>query len=250
MNEAPSTAPDAPPAGPTFAPTRYVMVGLGGIGTHVIRLMTQFLHSQRQNTTIVAIDGDEFESRNRERMQFERLGPKAKVMCEELGPQYGDVVNFLPVPRYLTSRNVGRYIAEGDVVLCQPDNHKTRHLVEKRCAKLDNVALISGGNDGVEKDRTGTYGNVQIYVRTDGIDLSNGLSRFHPEIADPQDLLPTEKGCGATIESAPQLLFTNASVAAAMVSAFYAWWIGRLGYEEVYLETLQAKMVPVSRAVA
>lgn len=229
---------------------RYVVIGLGGIGGLLVRLLVQFLHSQGARATVIAADGDRFEERNRARMVFGRPGPKAEVLAEEISELYGDRVTIIPVVRYVTPHNVSRLIAEGDVVFCQPDNHATRRLVERRCRRLQTVTLFSGGNDGVENGKTGTYGNVQVYRRKRGRDLTNPLSRFHPEIAQPADRLPTAQGCAAALASAPQLLFTNATVAAAMLGAFYAWRQGRLDFEEVYLDILTGRMVPARRAVA
>jgi len=231
-------------------PQRYVLIGLGGIGAQVLRLLVPFLHSRNVPATVVLIDGDHFEERNRDRMCFARLGPKAVVLGEELAAAYGDRITILPVPHYLTPRNAAAFILEGDVVFCQPDNHATRRLVERRGAQLRTVTLFSGGNDGVEDGKTGTYGNVQVYLRTGSQNRTNTLSRFHPEIARPADRLPTAQGCGVSFASAPQLLFTNAAVAAAMLGAFYAWTRGALAYEEAYLDILAARMVPVHRAVA
>jgi hypothetical protein len=153
----------------------------------------------------------------------------------------------VPVPRYLTPSNAAAFIQEGDVVFCQPDNHATRRLVERRCMRLAEVALFSGGNDGVEDGKTGTYGNVQVYLRAGGRDLTNPISRFHPEIAHPADRPPGGRGCAAAAAGAPQLLFTNAAVAAALLGAFYAWRSGRLAYEEAYFDILSGRMVPVRR---
>ena len=150
----------------------------------------------------------------------------------------------------MTPENIASVVGPGDVVLCQPDNHMTRRLVEQRCAELDDVVLFSGGNDGVEDGNTGTYGNVQVYLRAGGIDLTNPISRFHPEIARPADKLPTDKGCAEQQASAPQLLFTNLAVASAMLAAYFAWTERRLAYEEVYLDILPASMVAVSRKTA
>jgi len=228
---------------------RYVVIGLGGVGGLVLRLLVQFLYSEGRRATVVAVDGDHFEERNRARMLFGRPGPKAVVLTEEISEIYGDRVTIVPVPRYVTARNAGDLIGEGDVVFCQPDNHATRRVVERRCMRLRSVTLFSGGNDGVENDKTGTFGNVQVYRRKDGRNLSNPLSRFHPEIANPADRLPTAQGCTAALASAPQLLFTNATVAAAMLGAFYSWRAGRLDFEEVYFDILTGRMVPACRAV-
>jgi len=229
------------------APERYVLVGLGGIGSLVLRLLVPFVHASRERATVLAVDGDRFEEANRGRMLFGRLGPKAVVLCEELAPLYGDRVTLVPVARYLTPQGAPSLIDEGDVVFCQPDNHATRRAAERRCRRLRDVALFSGGNDGIEEGKLGTYGNVQIYLRRDGRDLTNPLSAYHPEIARPADLPPHRLGCGAAAGRAPQLLFTNAAVASAMLAAFYNWRRGELGYEEAYLDIATGRAAAVRR---
>jgi hypothetical protein len=231
------------------ADSRYVVIGLGGVGGIVLRLLVPFLHSQEERATVLAVDGDVFEERNRSRMLFGRPGPKAVVLAEELSAAYGDRISILPVPRYVTARNARGLFGEGDVVFCQPDNHATRRAVERACMRLSDMALFSGGNDGVENGKTGTYGNIQVYLRRRGRDVTNPISRFHPEIARPADQLPTGRGCAAMAASAPQLLFTNAAVAAAMLGAFYAWRAGRLDYEEAYLDILVGRTTTARRAL-
>lgn len=231
---------------------RYVVIGLGGVGGLVLRLLVPFLHGHHGPTdpaTVLCVDGDAFEERNRARMWFDDLGPKASVLARELSVPYGDRVTLLPVPEYVTPQRARHLIQDGDVVLCAPDNHATRRVVERRVARLRNAALFSGGNDGVENGRTGTFGNVQVYLRAKGRDLTNPLSAFHPEIGRPADRLPTTRGCAAALASAPQLLFTNAAVAAAMLGALYAWREGELDYEEAYLDVLSGRHVPVKRSL-
>jgi len=228
---------------------RYVVIGLGGVGGLVLRLLVPFLHHEGRPVTVLAVDGDHFEERNRERMLFGDLGPKAVVLAREMAGAYGDRVAVVPVAQHVTPQRARILIGEGDVVFCQPDNHATRRVVERRCARLASVALFSGGNDGVENGEGGTFGNVQIYLRSRGRDLTNRLSAYHPEIARPADQLPTQRGCGAAIPRAPQLLFTNAAVAAALLGAFYAWRRGRLAYEERYFDVVTGKSAAVRRAL-
>lgn len=225
---------------------RFVVIGLGGVGGLVLRLLVPFLHYEGAHATVLCADGDSFEPRNRARMWFEALGPKANVLAEELARDYGDRVSLIPVPHYVTAQRAASLIQERDVVLCTPDNHATRRLVERRCARLSDVALFSGGNDDVEDGQTGTSGNVQIYLRARGRDVTNPISTFHPEIEQPRDRLPGA-GCAATTPSAPQLLFTNAAVASSLLGAFYAWRQGTLAYEEAYLDVLSGRHVPVQR---
>jgi hypothetical protein len=229
---------------------RYVVVGAGGIGSWLVRALAPFLYSVEPGSTIAIVDGDVFEEANRARMVFGGIGPKAKVLAGELARLYGSRINLVPVPRYLNTRNASGLIGEGDVVFCQPDNHATRRLVERRCMRLREVALFSGGNDDASDPSEGTFGNVQVYLRANGEDATNPLSTFHPEIARPADQVPNAAGCGAQFPSAPQLLFTNLSVAAAMLGAFYAWRCGRLEHEEAYLDIVTGTVVPVIRELA
>jgi hypothetical protein len=90
---------------------------------------------------------------------------------------------------------------------------------------------------------------VQIYVRQDGVDLTPSLTRYHPEIAHPQDRNPAELSCEELMAAgAPQLLFANLTVAALMLNAFYAWRQGTLDYSEVYLDIVKNLSRPVARA--
>jgi hypothetical protein len=225
---------------------RFVVVGLGGVGGLVLRLLVPFLHYEGDDATVLCADGDSFEPRNRARMWFEDLGPKANVLAEELARDYGDRVSLIPVPHYVTPQRAASLIREHDVVFCTPDNHATRRLLERRCARLSDVALFSGGNDDVEDGSSGTFGNVQVYLRAEGRNVTNPLSTFHPEIRKPGDRVPGA-GCAATAPSAPQLLFTNAAVASALLGAFYAWRQGVLAYEEAYIDVLAGRQLPVQR---
>jgi molybdopterin/thiamine biosynthesis adenylyltransferase len=184
-------------------------------------------------------------------MRFSSYENKAVAMARELAGAFGDLLTFEPVPAYLTPANVATLIGERDLVFLAVDNHRTRLLVDERCAALADVTLVSGGNDGVEDGERGTFGNVQIVRRMDGRALTSSLGRYHPEIREPTDKLPGELNCTQLAESgAPQLLFTNLAVASAMLSAFYGLLQGEAAYEEVYLDILKNRVNPVVRAPA
>ena len=227
----------------------YVVIGLGGVGGIVLRNLVAYLRHRGKPCAVYAVDGDSFQERNRDRQSFDRLGPKAEVLAEELSAAYGDVVSIIAVPHYLTPQRARHLIGEADVVFCTPDNHATRRAVSARCGRLRDVALFSGGNDGVEDGKTGACGNVQIHLRVDGRDVTNPITVFHPEIAKPADRLPTQQGCGELASSAPQLLFANLAVASGLLGAFYSWRQDRLDYEEAYFDLLTGRSVPVKRAV-
>src|SRR5262245_6835904 len=191
------------------------LIGLGGIGGIVARYGAMFLASLDRAVRLVLIDGDAFELSNASRMYFSGHGNKAEVTRADLLPRFAESpLTLVAVPEYVTPENLDRLVREGDLVILCVDRHASRKLVNDHCAKLRDVVLISGGNDGVGPDATGkhlrgTFGNVQVYVRRHGEDASPSLTRFHPEIAQPGDKLPTDLSCTELIASVPQLLFTN-----------------------------------------
>lgn len=213
-------------------------IGIGGIGCALLPFLCRYLQYSAVRARLTLIDGDRFERSNAARQAFSRLGNKAEVKSLELAQEY-EALAFRSVPEYVTEANVGRLIGEGGVVFLMVDNHATRNLVSRHTSSLSDLTLISGGNDYED-------GNVQIYVRQGGQDLTPSLSRYHPEIATPQDRNPAAMSCEELMEAgAPQLLFANLMVASLMLNAFYAIQQGRLNYSEVYLDIVQN----VSRAV-
>ncbi|HLG19152.1 MAG TPA: ThiF family adenylyltransferase, partial [Bdellovibrionota bacterium] len=132
------------------------IIGLGGVGTPVAQAMVQFLSSRRLACSVWLIDGDTFEERNRDRVLFQSYENKAVAKAAELTDACNRGVNILPVPKHVTPTNVAKLIEEGDVVHLCVDNHATRKLVSKRCRRLNNVVLFSGGNDGVTENAEGT----------------------------------------------------------------------------------------------
>jgi molybdopterin/thiamine biosynthesis adenylyltransferase len=224
------------------------VVGLGGIGSTVAYGIAQFLAFRAPGTRLFLIDGDVYEERNRERMRFAASGVnKAMAQAEELGGAFGDAVSVIPVNRWATPSTIHRLMNERDLVFLCVDNHKTRKLASNRAARLGDCVLISSGNDGVEEGHTGTFGNVQIFIRRRGHNVTNALTRFHPEIARPRDKRPDEMGCVELAASAAQIGLTNLAVASASLSAFYAWYSGALEHEEIYLDILKGNMTPVKR---
>lgn len=247
--------PNAPPDDalvPVFGPDGTVkVVGLGGVGGIVARYVSIFLASLDRPIRLVCIDGDEFEPANASRMLFSHHGNKAAVTVDDLIEQTGDShLSLLAVAEYVTAENIARLLRSGDHVLLAVDNHATRRLVSDHCAGLRDIVLISGGNDGIEtsaagRQLRGTYGNCQIHIRRAGEDLSPSLTRYHREIREPRDRLPTDKSCTELIASVPQILFANLAVASAMLNAFWLYLCGALHYSEVAFDIFEGRMQPV-----
>jgi molybdopterin/thiamine biosynthesis adenylyltransferase len=226
------------------------IIGLGGIGSIAAAFLAQFMHSRRRNVTLSLIDGDAFEVQNQDRMLFDEFGNKAIVRARELSHKFPGFVDVVPVPHYVSEHNVHALIQEHDLVFLCVDNHATRKLVNDRCRGLRDIVLISGGNDGVENGKDGTFGNVQLFVRSRGAELTNHLTVFHPEIDRPADRAPALPGCDElAVTSAPQLLFTNLAIASAMLNTFFCCLSGLASYEELYVSIAKGTMVPVRREV-
>jgi molybdopterin/thiamine biosynthesis adenylyltransferase len=217
-------------------------IGIGGIGCALLPFLCRYLQYSGEPARVTLIDGDRFERGNAARQAFSGLGNKAEVKARELAREYEGVA-FRSQPEYVTEDNVARLISEGEVVFLMVDNHASRHLVSRHASYLADLSLISGGNDYED-------GNVQVYIRQKGLDLTPSLARYHPEIAAPQDRNPAAMSCEELMAAgAPQLLFANLMVASLMLNAFYALREGRLNYSEVYLDIVQNASRAVSRPV-
>jgi hypothetical protein len=227
--------------------SRVKVVGLGGIGGALLTPLALFLRSLGRPLRLALIDGDRFEPGNAARMAFRRPGNKAEVKAREvLELLDGSAVEVAAVPEFITAANAGRLLRSGDYVFLCVDNHGTRRLVSDHCGRLREVILLSGGNEGVEPPRErGTRGTVQVYLRRQGRDRTASLTRFHPEIARPRPRPAPGADCLRLAPSVPQILFTNLAVASAMLNAFFACACGRLAYQEVRLDILDARMLPM-----
>jgi molybdopterin/thiamine biosynthesis adenylyltransferase len=216
-------------------------IGIGGIGCALLPFLCRYLNYAGERARVTLIDGDSFERVNAPRQAFLQVGNKAEVKARELAQEF-EALSFRAVPEYATADNINRLIMEGDLVFLMVDNHASRRLVDGHAATLNDLSLISGGNDYED-------GNVQVYLRREGRDLTPSLSRYHLEIAQPQDRNPAELSCEELMAAgAPQLLFTNLMVASLMLNAFYAL-ADFPGYSEVYLDIRQNLSRPVTRPV-
>lgn len=214
-------------------------IGIGGVGCLLISVLCRFLAFQsagKQRISITLIDGDGFEPKNKERQSFKGQGNKAEVKEEELKEEFPQIL-LSSVPEFIDRFNIENIIKEGDIVFLMVDNHKTRKLVSEYCCRLRDIVLISGGCEL-------TDGTVQVYVRSENQDRSFSLTHVHPEIESPADRSPAEMvSCDElSASSGPQLLFTNLTVAAFMLNAFYVIWIKQKPpYNEVYFDIMEAK---------
>jgi molybdopterin/thiamine biosynthesis adenylyltransferase len=220
---------------------RIIVIGLGGIGCALIDPLCRYLnYNSSKKIRLLLVDGDRFKRKNVLRQSFKESGNKAQVKAKDLARTF-QRLSIRWRPEYVTGENIGQIIEEGDLVFLAVDNHPTRNLVNAHCQTLDKVVLISGGNEL-------TDGNVQIYIRQKGKDITDDLTKFHPEIAHPQGKSPAEMSCAELAKAGQaQLLFTNLAIASAMLNAFYAFEQQKLTYNEVYLDIVMGKSNPIQR---
>lgn len=217
---------------------KFVVIGVGGVGTHLVNGLSRFLYSKRMPTPVLLVDGDSVEMGNlaRQDFGFDSIGMnKAEATANRLSDVF-PTLNFQVEENYLTNENVHTIIDEEDIVFIGVDNYKTRKIVNDRAKLLDNVLLISGGNDIVD-------GDVMAYLRKEGIDLTDPFDFFHPEIAEPADKLPTEMTCQEASVSHPQLIMTNMMVANLMLNTFWHFHENNeIPYHEIFFDISQGKM--------
>lgn len=194
---------------------RVVIIGLGGIGTALTEFMCRYINYKEELNPrqMMLVDGDTYEMKNMTRQIFKEFGNKAEIKADELELRFRDI-EFDVYPSYVTTENISDIIKEKDMVMLCVDNHKTRKVVSDYCSTLNEITLISGGNDWID-------GNTQLYIRKEGKDITPSLTSYHPEIDNPADKSPDELSCEELSTSAPQLFFTNAVAAIYMCLMFY-----------------------------
>jgi molybdopterin/thiamine biosynthesis adenylyltransferase len=226
---------------------RVVIIGLGGIGSWVVQALCPFLQFSQDSWTLVLVDGDEYEEKNRARQAFDDLGLKADVQTAWVARKYNRV-RVQPIAQYLSSDGaedtvpVSSAIQSGDIIFSCLDNHRTRKMVSDHCTNLRDVVLVSGGNEY-------TDGNVQVFVRRQGQDSTCRLEKYHPELASPRDKAPYEMSCEELSASSPQLIFANLTAATLMLNAFYALEQKKLDWQksEVYFDIVANVATPRTR---
>ena len=219
------------------------VIGAGGIGCYLIEPLARYLSYSEDSCEITVIDGDSYEERNRERQRFSNCKNKAEETVSKHKEEFPKI-HFRSKNEYLNDDNVVSSIRENDTIFMCVDNHATRKLVSDRCGELDNVTLISGGNDY-------TDGNVICYIRKDGQDVTKSLTDLHSKIAQPQDKNPGEieaerAGCQRETQQQPQLLFTNLAIASMMLNCYRKCEQDKVNFHQVYvdIDTLRSRPSP------
>ena len=217
------------------------IIGLGGVGSILSNYVSKYLEHKRDFTTIKLVDGDEYELKNLERQEFNELENKAVAKTKELSSKFKSL-HFESMPNFIAAENT-KDLDSSDIIFVCVDNHRTRKIIDEYAHSRENVCVISGGNEY-------TDGNVQVYIRKSNKDVTPSLSDYHPEIDSPADKHPDEMSGEELMNSDPQLLFTNMSVATMMLWSFYNHCImDNHEKSEVYFDMVSMKADSKARKV-
>ncbi len=202
-----------------------ILIGLGGIATGYLPALVHY-HATGvlPFEMILLVDGKRFRSENAARQHFLKEENKAVELSRLWGRHYPHVPLRVR-PEFVTRENVAEVIPDQSVVLLAPDNHATRKLVSDHVETVDDVLLISGGNDAIDEKtgQDGTEGAVLVHFRVGGQNLTPPITHYHPEIAHPTDGLPANIGCTELAQSQPQLAATNWLVGQTMAELLYRY---------------------------
>ena len=198
------------------------VVGVGGTGSFLMPVVMRYLASRtdvNKELLVKIIDGDKYDEGNFARQEFahSRVGRNKAEVQEEIYQRKFPALTISSVPEYLGSSNI-EMIVDGSIIFCCVDNHFCRNLLSKHCQTLNNVILISRGNEHVD-------GNVQSYFKIDGKEMNHPIEYRHPEIERTNDGDRSEMSCEElhNLPSESQVIFANAMSGTLMACLFYSY---------------------------
>ena len=204
---------------PDNQPRRVLIVGAGGVGNNLARGLGMMFNTNKPNSAIILVDGDNFENKTVDRQMFSGLGNKAEVLAKDLQPMFSNTF-IIPDRRWVISDDsnikdeessvkAGDLLLEDDIVYVTVDNHAARKAIFDSARNFDNIDVFTGGND----DRL--YGSVYHYRRREGQDVTDHPSFWHEELVNPPDKNPAELSCQerAQLEGGTQTVAANMGVA-------------------------------------
>jgi len=208
------------------------MIGLGGLGTQAMMPLCQYINYKfTDKFELIFIDGDRYEEKNLSRQIFNDFDNKAIASANLLRTMFKGI-KISAIDKYISIYNISEIIKENDLLFIGVDNNSTRALIEKRCLELNNVIVISGGNDY-------TDGNVITFARKKGQTIGKIFTELHKEIGNGKDKSPTEISCGELAKtSSPQLVLTNYNVASIMMNELYSILEKGKFHNEVFTDIL------------
>jgi molybdopterin/thiamine biosynthesis adenylyltransferase len=240
---------------------RFVIIGAGGIGNWLAAGLVRLLEWKFPGSGLIIVDGDNYEEKNKERQEFNKIGNKAIVKVSELTPHFPKTV-IIPVPKWVVSDSdtgvtadkdsprikASDLLVENDVVFAVVDNFAARKIIFDAASKLDNIDVFTGGNDDA------LFGSIYHYQRRNSVDITEHPVVYHPEYENPPDKNPGELSCQerSQLEGGTQLLATNMAVAAFILGRVHKTIVLDQSPEEteVYFDLGLGKSEPYNRMVS
>lgn len=198
---------------------KYILIGAGGTGSHFISPALAYLHAHHTNTNnpdweMYVVDGDNYEYKNLERQLFnpEFVGQNKADALVSMYDRYP----LISVPKFIGKDDLKELIPEYSTVFIGVDNYSLRALIVEHAMGLKNVAIINAGNEKAD-------GSVQVWVRTDGKNMTPPLTFCHPEIAyvSKDDRSTMTCAEAALIPGGEQLILANTTAAQLMLHALW-----------------------------
>lgn len=187
------------------------VVGCGGIGTWLVPPLARLLSKREYKGELHLWDGDRFEDKNRARQEFDLRGlglNKAEVTANQVRANHP--LTAVDHREYVVADNVAQAVPEGGLVVTCLDNHPARALIDRAAGTRKFIVVLSAGNEKLD-------GNVHVYYRRGGKDVTLPLIARHPEVATDRRG-SREAGCENLIEAGEtQYLTTNFLAAAAVL---------------------------------
>jgi len=221
------------------------VIGLGGTGSHLIGPLVQLMRFHPEGTNdFTLIDGDIYENSNAVRQVCgdENIGKnKARATADRL-----KIKTIKAISQYIDKEKFSKLLAatvkKEDSFLVIPcvDNHATRKatLDSLEEGEYQNFFWISPGNS-FDK------GLVVLHVKEAGEALTVHPARKYPDLAEPEDAIPTEgDDCISNVPSSPQLITANFTAACATLNAVSNLLDEKGWYEETHFNVRKNKMVP------
>lgn len=213
----------------------YMMIGAGGTGTHFIGPVLAYLETHHRDRgeewQFVVIDGDNYDAGNTSRQLFDPgfISINKATAMAQMYNRYP----IMAVPQFIGKEDLAEMMQDGDIVFICADNHSVRALVQDRALELDNTVVINAGNE--ESD-----GNVQVWVRENGQNMTPKLSYMHPEIAyvGADDRAGMSCQQAAQLPGGGQLILANQQAASWMMAGLWRFHTGawREGWTELQFD--------------
>ena len=212
-------------------PVKIVMIGAGGTGGHIAPHLYRLLYALERPVKFIVCDGDIVEEKNLVRQNFTEtdLGlNKARVVAERYSSVFGLETSYVPdfiesaekleeltKPDVLrVSEYSGKTVTELVILIGAVDNNRSRQLCHEVFLKAENLVYIDSGN--------GEYtGQVVCGIRRNRKTYYKPVGALYPDLAQPDDLFPSEVSCADASVSAPQTIVANLMAATAVVTMIY-----------------------------